>query len=127
MEFLSSYTPYTGEEANKLLDNIPKNIERIRTVKLQQFIVSLCKEFDSYLIIYNKKKQTFEYKKVIQEDDIKLFHSMSSNQNRVMFAIPSFNAVYLENWDFTHLFYFKSEKVISRFKHLVKKKGLYII
>jgi len=117
----------TREEANKLLDNISKNIERIRTVKLQRFILSLCKEFDSYLIIYNKKKKTFEYKQVISEDDIKLSHSMVSNGNRVKLVIPSLKAIYFENWDFTHLLYFKNEKILSRFKYLVKKKGLYII
>ena len=97
----------TREEANKLLDNIPKNIERIRTVKLQRFIVSLCKEFDAYLIIYNKKRQIYEYKKIISKNNIKLSHSMVSNANRVKLVIPSLKAVYLENWDFTHLLYFK--------------------
>jgi len=117
----------TREEANKLLDNISKNIERIRTVKLQRFILALCKEFDSYLIIYNQKKKTFEYKQVMSENDIKLSHSMVSNGNRVKLVIPSLKAVYLENWDFTHLFYFKNKKILARFEYLVKKKGLYII
>jgi len=117
----------TREESNKLLDNIPKNIERIRTVKLQRFILSLCKEFDAYLIIYNKEKKTFEYKQVISEDDIKLSHSMVPNWNRVKLVIPSIKAIYFENCDFTHLLYFKNDKILSRFKYLVKKKGLNII
>ncbi|MCF6244055.1 MAG: hypothetical protein L3J43_03350 [Sulfurovum sp.] len=116
----------TSEEAHILLDTVSNNIERSRTRKLQQFLIALCKKFDAYLIIYNNRKQTFEYKKIIPEKDIKLSNYLLPNHSRIKLVIPSLQAVYFEDCDFTHLFYFKNKKLLSRFKYLVKKK-VYIL
>ena len=123
--FLFFHIVLLWEESNVLLNNIPNNIERIRTIKLQQFIVSLCKKFNCYLIVYNKKRQIFEYQKVISKEQIKASHSMAPS--RVKLVIPSLKAVYFDGWDFTHFLYYQKRKKLSRFEHLIKRKGLYII
>ena len=117
----------TAKEANELLDNIPNNIERTRTIKLQQFIISLCKKFDCYLIVDNVKRQVPKYKKVIQKEQIKVSHSRIPNSDRIILIIPELRVVYFENCDFTHYFYYQDKKLLYRFENLVKKKGLYLI
>ena len=117
----------TAKEANVLLDNIPNNIERIRTIKLQQFIVSLCKKFDCYLIVDNGKRQVPEYKKVISKEQIKVSHSRMPNNGRVILIVPELKIIYCENCDFTHYFYYQDKKLLSRLENLVKKKGLHLI
>jgi len=57
---ISIFSHYlTKKECNVLLDNISNNIERIRTKRLENFVTSLCREFNCYLIVYNKNIQMF--------------------------------------------------------------------